>query len=247
MSEIEKKDWFASWFDSPYYHLLYRNRNDAEAQMFIDHLLTQLQIPAGATALDLACGKGRHSIYLNQQGLHVTGVDLSPQSIAHANQSANPHLSFFVHDMRKVFKPNAFQYIFNLFTSFGYFDHTNDNLEVMHAIEQGLTTNGTLVLDFMNAQKAINTLVPKEEKVVGNITFRIQRKVVNNCIVKQIDFTDNGKDYQFEERVQALQLKDFQKLINATELQIIHTFGSYRLEPFHSETSDRLILIAKKQ
>ena len=46
------------------------------AQEYLDLL------PAGATALDLACGAGRHAIWLAQRGLRVTAVDLSPEALA---------------------------------------------------------------------------------------------------------------------------------------------------------------------
>ena len=39
-------------------------------------------IPHQATALDLACGAGRHMRWLQAQGLQVTGVDRSPEAIA---------------------------------------------------------------------------------------------------------------------------------------------------------------------
>ena len=38
-------------------------------------------IPPHATALDLACGAGRHMRWLQAQGLQVTGVDRSPEAI----------------------------------------------------------------------------------------------------------------------------------------------------------------------
>jgi len=39
-------------------------------------------------ALDLACGEGRNSIYLAQQGWQVTGADFSPVAIAKAERLA---------------------------------------------------------------------------------------------------------------------------------------------------------------
>jgi 2-polyprenyl-3-methyl-5-hydroxy-6-metoxy-1,4-benzoquinol methylase len=69
--------WFASWFDTPYYHILYKERNYREAQVFMDNLTQYLNLPEKAKVLDLACGKGRHSIYLNQLGYEVVGADLS--------------------------------------------------------------------------------------------------------------------------------------------------------------------------
>ena len=60
------ENWFSTWFDTPYYHILYKNRNDEEAQTFMDNITHYLNMPENGTILDLACGKGRHSIYLNK-------------------------------------------------------------------------------------------------------------------------------------------------------------------------------------
>ena len=111
-------NWFATWFNSPYYHILYKHRNLAEAAQFIDNLIGYLQPDQGTTMLDLACGRGRHSLYLCQKGYTVTGVDLSPANIRKAQTIQCGNLDFAVHDMRKVFRPGYFDYVFNFFTSF---------------------------------------------------------------------------------------------------------------------------------
>jgi hypothetical protein len=63
-----KKQWYASWFDTPFYHILYRDRDNDEAQSFMDTLTHYLNLPEQGKILDLACGKGRHSMYLNALG-----------------------------------------------------------------------------------------------------------------------------------------------------------------------------------
>src|SRR6187455_1959490 len=100
--------WFESWFNSPWYHILYEHRDEQEAEEFLDALLDHLQPKPGSSMLDLGCGKGRHSIYLNQKGFNVTGIDLSPESIMHCRKWENETLSFFVHDMRHLFRTNDF-------------------------------------------------------------------------------------------------------------------------------------------
>ena len=95
------KNWFDSWFDTKYYHILYKNRDYSEAENFITNLTTDLEINTNKSILDLACGKGRHSIFLNKLGYTTTGVDLSKASIEHASQFTNNTLDFFVHDMRE--------------------------------------------------------------------------------------------------------------------------------------------------
>ena len=85
---MQKEDttWFASWFDSPYYHVLYKDRDDSEAADFMNRLTQYLHLHPTSKILDLACGKGRHSRYLSSLGYDVTGVDLSSQSITFAKK-----------------------------------------------------------------------------------------------------------------------------------------------------------------
>jgi 2-polyprenyl-3-methyl-5-hydroxy-6-metoxy-1,4-benzoquinol methylase len=75
-----------SWFDTPYYHILYKVEITGSS-VFMDNLTHYLNLTS--KVLDLACGKGRHSIYLNQLGFTVLGADLSENSIAEANKNAN--------------------------------------------------------------------------------------------------------------------------------------------------------------
>src|SRR5690554_6282824 len=188
-----KNDWFKTWFDTSYYHILYQNRNFKEAERFISNLLNYFQFPSGTNCLDLACGKGRHSVFLNKNGLNVTGVDLSENSIREAQRFENDTLSFYVHDMRKVYKANAFDVVFNLFTSFGYFDSYGDNLKVLESVNKMLVKEGKLVIDFMNVDFVLQNLVKEEVKVMDGITFHISRHYDGRNIYKDIYFTDKGK------------------------------------------------------
>lgn len=238
------KAWYASWFDTPYYHILYKDRDYAEAQSFMDNLTNYLNLPENGKILDLACGKGRHSVYLNKLGYDVTGVDLSEQSINYAKQFENDSLRFDVHDMTKPY-PETFDAVFNLFTSFGYFENDDCNLRTIEAIKAELNTFGFGVIDFMNANYVINNLVAEDTKTVEGITFHQKRSVKNGYIVKDISFEIDGEQYNFEERVKALTLDDFNRLFEKAGVYLLDVFGDYKLKKYHPETSERLIMIFK--
>lgn len=244
---MEKSDWFASWFDTEYYHILYKNRDNKEAEKFIGNLVNYLQLPSQSRVLDLACGKGRHSITLYTHGYTVLGVDLSSQSIEQAEYLSNEHLQFKVHDMREVIPNEQFDAVFNLFTSFGYFDSSEDNKRVLQSVHQMLKPNGMLLIDFMNATKVIADLVEEETKIVEEITFNITRKYDGQHIFKYINFEADGKTHQYMERVQALKLVDFMALLEVCGFDLIRTFGNFDLDDFNEETSNRLILLARKR
>lgn len=240
----EVNNWFASWFDTPYYHILYKDRNYREAQIFMDNLTHYLNLPEKAKVLDLACGKGRHSIYLNQLGYDVLGVDLSENSILEAQKNTNDHLHFRLHDMRLPFE-EKFDGIFNLFTSFGYFESDNDNLKTLAAIKESLSEYGFAVIDFMNVNNVIANLVPEETKTVDGIDFHIKRYYIDDHIYKEIDFEDKGEKFHFTEKVKALTLADFQQLMEEAGIYLLDTFGDYKLRKFHKTESERLIMIFK--
>ena len=62
------------WFDSDYYHVLYKHRDYNEARNFINNIVEYLDLKKGSKILDLACGIGRHSIYLDKIGFKVVGT-----------------------------------------------------------------------------------------------------------------------------------------------------------------------------
>ena len=237
--------WFAKWFDSKYYHILYNYRDEKEAKKFINNLIKKLNIKKKSKLLDIACGKGRHANYFNKKGMDVTGIDLSKNSINYANTFSNASLSFHVHDMRKIFKENYFDIVTNLFTSFGYFENKDDNLITLQRMSQNLKNNGLLIIDFMNTKKVIDNLIPNEKKNIHNINFNIKRYIKNNYIIKEIEVIDNKIKKRFQEKVQCINLKIFQDLIKKSNLKIVNIFGDYELNEYSESCSDRLILICK--
>lgn len=238
--------WYKDWFNSPYYHILYKNRDENEAALFIDNLIKYLKISNKDTVWDLACGKGRHSIYLNSKGLNVTGTDLADNNIVEANKSSNERLEFYVHDMRTPFRINYFSYVFNLFTSIGYFENKKDNLKVFKGVYNALKPEGRLVVDFFNCKRVLDCMLPEETKIIDGITFKISKSVVEGKIVKHIEFSDNGNACFFEEKVSLLNKEDFMMMAAQCGFKLESEFGDYTLQPFDPEKSERLILIFRK-
>ena len=217
--------WFENWFNSKYYHKLYKNRDVKEAENFINNLVVKLDFKEKSKLIDIACGKGRHARYFNKKGMCVTGIDLSQNSINYANNFTTPSLSFHVHDMRKCFKKNHFDIATNLFTSFGYFEKEEENLLALKAMAKNLKKNGILVIDFMNTEKVVKNLISKEEKHIDKIKFSISRYLKNNCIIKEIKITDKKKQYNFKELVKNIKLNHFKEMISESNLNIIDMFG----------------------
>lgn len=242
-----QKEWFSSWFDTHYYHILYKNRDYSEASLFIDNITQFLNLKQNAVCWDLCCGKGRHSIYLNQKGYRVIGTDLSGQSIVEANKSANDNLQFYQHDMRKLFRTNYFEVVFNLFTSFGYFEKQEDDLHVFDSVQKSLKPNGLFVFDYLNAEYVKSILIDKDAITMDGITFNISKKIENNTVIKSIDFTDKGQLFHFEERVKLFDKAYFENMAKACNLTLLCTFGNYQLQEFNEKTSPRLILVLQKK
>jgi SAM-dependent methyltransferase len=241
-----QRKWFQYWFNSPFYHILYSQRNDEEAEYLIDNLSAFLKPAANSKILDIACGRGRHSIYLNKKGYDVTGIDLSEQSIKYAQQFEQKNLHFFVHDMRKLAFINYFDIAMNLFTSFGYFETEKEHVSALKSFRKGIKPDGTLVIDYFNTQKILKNLTNQEIKTIEGIEFHLHKFVSDGKIIKHINFEYKGKTYAFEERVQAFTLEDFQRMFEKSGLYIQHIFGSYRLDAYDETKSDRLILVCNK-
>jgi len=246
MNKLDKSEWFESWFDSKYYHLLYNNRDEQEAENFINKLLAHLNLPAHSAILDLGCGKGRHSSQLFKNNHKVHGIDLSKESIDYANENyGQENLSFSKGDMRDSFGKDIYNCVMNLFTSFGYFQDIFENEKVINNVSQSLHPKGIFVQDFFNADWVKSTLKISEVQKRGDTVFKISRKIEDGFVKKLIQFETKNKAFSFQEEVRLLSLNDFKSMYLNQGLEIIDIFGSYDLENYDTQKSQRLILISQ--
>ncbi len=246
---MSKKGWFSDWFNSSYYLALYKHRDETEALQFIHNLITYLTPKPHATMLDIACGKGRHSKALFDAGFDVTGIDLSPASIEAASTMQTNGLSFFCHDMRETFKDNYFDFAFNFFTSFGSFDTHEEHQLAISAMAANLKESGTLVIDYLNVGIVEENSAQEAISQIDDLIFYIKKWQDDLFLFKEIKVVDVASKQLlgvFEERVRKYGLADFQLFMQKAGLEIIATFGDYQLGSYHVESSDRLIMVAKK-
>lgn len=242
------KEWFDEWFDTPYYHQLYFQRDEQEAAAFIHRLVQFLQPAPGSTMLDVACGKGRHSLQLFQLGFEVTGIDISAQSIAAANQHAQEGLQFYVHDMRQPFWINYFDYAFNFFTSFGYFNTRHEHDAALRSMAQSIKLNGMLVIDYLNVQYAEDHFQPHSDITVGEYHFQVTKWMDDQHFYKKITVShaDFSQPREYTEKVAKFSLQDFTSMLNRHGLAITEVFGDYHLGPYDTRQTPRMIMLAKK-
>ncbi len=247
MSELpQKNEWFDEWFNSPYYHILYRHRDEQDAGHFLENIIRFLKINSRHKILDLACGKGRHSIYLNKKGCNVTGVDLSEANIQKASIYANDRLQFIQKDMRHLHFKKEFDFVLNLFTSFGYFDEDRENEKVIKQVAKSLKDGGALFLDFLNPEWVVNKLVPTEIKTLEGIDFHLERQEENGYIYKDISFEAGGTQYSYQEKVKAISCEEFKHYFLTAGLMLEEIFGDYDLNTFDKSSSERMIFVARK-
>jgi SAM-dependent methyltransferase len=245
---MAEQAWYKNWFNSPFYHKLYFERDEQEAIAFIKNLIAHLKPLPGSGMLDVACGKGRHSKTLASLGFHVTGIDISPDSIAFAKQFENDNLDFFVHDMRLPFWANYFDYAFNFFTSFGYFNTRREHDDAVRTIANSLRPGGMFVIDYLNVHYAEDHLVHHEIKQTGDSRYEIHRWDDETHFYKKINVTDPSLSKPFEniERVAKFSLGDFTEMLSYQGMQVLEVFGDYDFSGYDIRKTPRLIVIAKK-
>lgn len=249
LSPKNAASWYREWFNSPYYHLLYEKRDDKEAAEFIDHLIEVIEPLSSDKMLDIGCGKGRHSRMLASKGFFVTGIDISEESILQARKSESENLEFFIHDMRRTYRINYYDFVFNLFTSFGYFKTEREHLNAIRTFSQALKKNGILVIDYLNVhyvEKHLNTGSVVEK---NNVRFTITKWQDEFYFYKKVEVEDRQNIIEsnvFTEKVAKFTLGDFNDMLSHYDMQIQKVYGTYDFKPYQENDSPRLIILAKK-
>lgn len=108
-------------------------------------------VPRGAALLDLGCGPGLYTKRFAQQGMQVTGVDISPRSIAWAREH-DAQSSYLVLNYLEMGFENAFDIITLIWCNYGALI-PQDRHHLLRRIHQALKPNGLFVLDIFTPNR----------------------------------------------------------------------------------------------
>lgn len=241
--------WYRHWFGSDYLQL-YQHRSAEEALQSVNWLLETIGLSPPARVLDLACGTGRHAVELSRRGFDTCGLDLSWPLLSRAEPGDSEILFNRVRgDMRYLpFGPAAFSLVLSLFTSFGYFDSTEEDRWVLIEVNRVLKESGYFVLDYLNAGKAKRELIPHEETTANGNKISIVRSVdpKQKRIEKNIAIRgEDGVVKHFRESVRLYSENELKNLLTETGFELSSIFGDYHGSSYN-EDSPRLILIGIK-
>jgi len=243
-------EWYKHAFDAGYIRR-YAHRDQKEAEVFIDALISLFPISKDRrTALDVACGAGRHALALARRQFTVTGIDLSEDLIGMARRQALQQklpATFFIRDMREPWPGDRYHLILNIFTSFGYFHSDSESVGIVLQASQKLLPDGAFALDTLNAEYTINNLVPKSSRIVDGTRLAEERWIKNRRVNKRTTLLDdNGQAIRsIEESVRLFLPEEIRRMIMQAGMKIRAEWGDYHGAVFTSD-SPRFIVIATR-
>ncbi len=163
--------------------LLFPENRLAKAPEQVENFISLLGIAPGCKVLDLCCGVGRHSLELSRRGFTVTGVDRTVSYLQKARRKAKKEklkIEFVKDDMRTFCRPNAFDVVINLFTSFGYFENPDDNLRVTRNVHRSLRNKGVALFDLMGKEILARIFTERGWNEENGIFILEERKPTKN-------------------------------------------------------------------
>jgi len=240
--------WYREWFGEAYLEL-YAHRDAGEAAVNVEGVLSLLAGERPRAVLDLACGTGRYTRALRERGLRTLGLDLSLTLLARGD--ALPRVAG---DMCLLpFADATFDWVLNFFTSFGYFEDEEDNLQVIREAARTLAPGGLFLLDLFNVDQVLAALEPHEVVELEGRRVEIERwyDPESRRINKRIRLPDEpapawaGRSKSFLESVRAYRREEVVEALEEAGLTVERTLGSFAGEPFDRD-SERLIVLARR-
>lgn len=238
--------WYVKSFQQDYLKI-YSHRTDEAAREEVNEIISLMKMTPKSKVLDLCCGNGRHSRQLAERGFQVTGIDLSQVLLDDAEKKeVNGLIRYYQHDVRNLPFEEEFDYILNLFTSFGYFEEEDENRKVFESIFQALKKNGRFLVDFLNPGYVKSTLVPYSERTVGDILIIEKRKIEGKKVCKDIEVHEGNDIRTYQEQVNLFEYAEMKTMLTSAGLDITNVYGSFDQRSYSSSNSPRMIIIGKK-
>jgi SAM-dependent methyltransferase len=153
-SKPANPQWWKTFFTKWTGDLMFEHFVGGGTEREVDEILKKTKVGRDARILDLACGRGRHSVEFAARGFQTVGLDYSKPYLAQARSlragRRDPSLLRLVHgDMRNLERlcaVESFDVVLSLFNSFGYLPERSDDIDVLRQIAGVLKPGGVLVL-----------------------------------------------------------------------------------------------------
>src|SRR5436305_5997140 len=231
-------EWWEDIYNRQIYFDLYEEADTQLAEQEVQQVVALLQLPDGASILDLCCGYGRHSIKLAQRGFKVAGVDISEKQIQHAREEAEKthiQLDFQVADARKLSLQEAFDVVLNMFVSFGFFKDDNENRQVLQGVFKALKPGGKLLIDFWNREKEIRDFQPTTGEKIRDII--VLKEWQFDALAGRLNWTNtvifpDGKRESWDHSVRAYTVAELKALVEDAGLKFEAVYGSLAGEEY---------------
>ena len=249
-------DWFESEsFWTQFAPIMFDDARWAEAPAVAQYVKDLAHLKDGSKVLDAGCGLGRISVELAALNLDVTGVDIIQSELDAARDSAEAEgvpLSLINHDLRNWHAPDQFDCAVNLYTSFGYCETVEEDLQILHNIADSVKPDGTFIMECTSRETAVMYWTPGEEferagyKVVTHFEVTgAWEGLKSQWILYPLtgDTTKPVVDHTFIQRLYpATFLRDKLLEFGFSKAEV---YGDYDLSPYN-EHARTMIIIGKK-
>ncbi len=244
-----------NWYSNPtFWSLLYEwmfpPESFAEAREQAGKIQELAGLDKGAV-LDLCCGPGRFSIPLAQAGFEVTAVDLDGFLLGKAREYAAAELAkieFLQADMKDFRRRAGFDLIISMYSSFGYFEDSQQDRQVLANCFESLRPGGRLLLDVrgkeIHAMSKVESVA--DETPAGALLFQRSR-VCDGWSRTVTDWVliEGERVHRFEVRVNLYSGQELKAMLEDVGFGAVHIFGDLGGRPYDMQAS-RLVALAEK-
>jgi SAM-dependent methyltransferase len=216
----------------------------------VEEILSMVKVRAGAPVMDLCCGIGRHSLELARRGYRVTAVDRTRSYINQARKQAAKErlrIEFVQEDMRRFRRPEGFDCIINLYTSFGYFENQRDDQRVLANVNRSLRKGGMFVLEMMSKEILARIFRERDWEEHDGVILLAERKVCDNWSrINNRWIVIAKKDrYEFEFTHRIYSAVELCGLFKSAGFRSVKVSGDFSGSPYDHK-AQRLVITGRK-
>jgi len=230
--------------------LLFSERRWAAAPEEVENIISLLQLPPGASVLDLCCGLGRHSLELVRRGFRLTGVDRTDSYLEEARRRAEAEgleIEFVREDMRRFRRPGAFDGAINLFTSFGYFEDPEEDKQVLENVYASLRPGGKFLIDTMGKEVLARIFRERDWVEEDGLILLEERRLHDGWSWMETRWIilQDGKQEEFTLKLRLYSGTELAALLQEVGFGGIELFGNLEGKPY-DHNARRLVALAQK-